>query len=79
LLGVPVIFFRNRSAAVVDVQTIMRFVLFKTKRDGAAHAPVLDKTAWNKAKAARLLGMDRVTLYRKIKRYDLAEDTPRHF
>ena len=36
------IFLRNRSAAVVDVQTIMRFALFKTKRDGASLAPVLD-------------------------------------
>jgi transcriptional regulator with PAS, ATPase and Fis domain len=33
----------------------------------------LDKTAWNKAKAARLLGMDRVTLYRKIKKYNLTQ------
>ncbi len=40
----------------------------------AIEAP--DKTAWNKAKAARLLGMDRVTLYRKIESYNLTEDTP---
>ena len=33
----------------------------------------LEKTAWNKAKASRLLGMDRVTLYRKIKKYGLTE------
>ena len=44
----------------------------------AAHAilEALDKTAWNKAKAARLLGIDRVTLYRKIKRYNLSQVTP---
>jgi hypothetical protein len=36
----------------------------------------LDKTAWNKAKAGRLPGMDRVTLNRKMQRYNLTEDTP---
>jgi PAS domain S-box-containing protein len=33
----------------------------------------LEKTDWNKAKAARLLGIDRVTLYRKIKKYGISE------
>lgn len=31
----------------------------------------LEKTDWNKAKAARILGIDRSTLYRRIKRYRL--------
>jgi transcriptional regulator with PAS, ATPase and Fis domain len=31
----------------------------------------LEKTAGNKARAARLLGMDRKTLYRKIERYNI--------
>jgi len=38
----------------------------------------LDNTAWNKAKAARLLGIDRVTLYRKIKRYRITADSSQH-
>ncbi|MGD9949666.1 MAG: sigma-54 dependent transcriptional regulator [Desulfobulbus sp.] len=37
----------------------------------------LNKTAWNKAKAARLLGIDRVTLYRRIKKFNLTEEVLR--
>jgi PAS domain S-box-containing protein len=33
----------------------------------------LEKTAWNKAKAARVLGVGRQTLYRKIHEYNMAE------
>ena len=33
----------------------------------------LQKTGWNKAKAARLLGLDRRTIYRKIEKYHLSE------
>ena len=33
----------------------------------------LDKTAWNKAKASRLLGIDRKTLYRKMEKYQIKD------
>jgi transcriptional regulator with PAS, ATPase and Fis domain len=33
----------------------------------------LDRTDWNKAKAARLLGISRQTIYRKIKRHNLTK------
>ncbi len=33
----------------------------------------LEKTAWNKAKASRLLGIDRKTLYRKIEKYQIED------
>ncbi|MBI3599882.1 MAG: helix-turn-helix domain-containing protein, partial [Nitrospinae bacterium] len=31
----------------------------------------LEKTGWNKAKTARLLGMNRRTIYRKIEKYKI--------
>ena len=33
----------------------------------------LEKTAWNKAKAARILGVGRQTLYRKLSEYNIAD------
>ena len=35
----------------------------------------LEKTGWNKAKAARLLGISRPTLYKKIEKYRLIMPT----
>lgn len=39
--------------------------------DSRALLNALEKTDWNKAKAARLLGMSRRTLYRKIEEYNI--------
>lgn len=47
----------------------------KSKKDepmGLINA--LEKTGWNKAKAARLLGIDRKTIYRKIEKYNIKKD-----
>jgi transcriptional regulator of acetoin/glycerol metabolism len=36
---------------------------------------VLDESGWNVHRAARLLGIDRVTLYNKIKKYGFKRET----
>jgi transcriptional regulator of acetoin/glycerol metabolism len=51
-------------------------VFLKYPWPGNIRWPGHTMTARNKAKAARFPGMDRVTLYRKIKRYNLNKDTP---
>jgi len=40
-------------------------------------ARILQETKWNISQAARLLGIDRVTLYNKIRKYQLKPDSPR--
>lgn len=41
------------------------------EKESEALSKALEKTGWNKAKAARLLGIDRKTIYRKIQRHNL--------
>jgi DNA-binding NtrC family response regulator len=43
--------------------------------DATAIRLALSKTAWNKAKAARLLRVDRKTLYRKLAEYGIIEES----
>ena len=44
--------------------------------DAQAVRRALEKSGWNKAKAARMLGMDRKTIYRKIDKYKISERYP---
>lgn len=44
--------------------------------EAAAILEALEKAGWNKAKAARLLGINRATLYRKMQRLHLNSDSP---
>lgn len=67
-----IITFDHLPTDSVGVAEIVHHSPDKTRdADSQAILEALGKTAWNKTKAARLLGMDRVTLYRKIKRLNL--------
>jgi len=45
--------------------------LFKSKNEESLILDALDKAQGNKSKAARLLDIDRKTLYNKLKQYDI--------
>ena len=51
--------------AITDVKNI------EVSMEDVEILKTLDKTYWNKAQAARLLGIDRSTLYRKIQKYGI--------
>lgn len=48
----------------------------KKQKDRCAVVQALEKAGWNKAKAARLLGIDRRTIYLKIEKYNITEKRP---
>ncbi len=47
-----------------------KYDVLKDEKENILNA--LEKTAWNKAKAARLLGISRRTIYRKIEEYNIS-------
>ena len=55
-------------------ETKASFPIDEKKGDTQALLKALEKTGYNKAKAARLLGISRQTLYRKIRMYNLLKD-----
>jgi len=48
-----------------------RISLNRTTNDPAEVRKVLEKTDWNFSKAARILGISRMTIYRKCQKYDI--------
>ncbi|MGR3178284.1 MAG: sigma-54 interaction domain-containing protein, partial [Candidatus Anammoxibacter sp.] len=53
----------------------MNFSIGKGKGDDRqAIIQALKKTGWNKSKAAQLLGIDRRTVYLKVKKYNISQD-----
>ncbi|MEZ4485768.1 MAG: helix-turn-helix domain-containing protein, partial [Syntrophotaleaceae bacterium] len=54
----------NREGAAVPTPVV-------EEDEAQAICSALEKTAWNKAKAARLLGIDRKTLYRKLAKFEI--------
>jgi transcriptional regulator with PAS, ATPase and Fis domain len=68
----PIISRNHIPAEIREYSAISDSIQVKRTVEGPQILKALDKTDWNKAKAARLLGIDRSTLYRKIHKYGLS-------
>ena len=53
--------------------TVRPSSFFSKNEDKESLLDALEKTGWNKAKAARILGLSRQSIYRKIKEYGIKE------
>jgi DNA-binding NtrC family response regulator len=80
-----VVMARDDTVTVQDLPEDLLELSVHTYRQSGNHLPtleeqeikyikwVLEQTAWNKTKAAEILGIDRASLWRKIKRHDLGD------
>ena len=59
-------------AAATEKQPETSYSLFKNKNEQEMILDALEKTHGNKSKAAKLLSIDRKTLYNKLKQYDIS-------
>ncbi len=74
LCGQPIISLKDLPKSFRDPGTRRAFLKEKTTPNNAKTIlQALEKSGWNKAKAARFLGISRQTLYQKIKEYKIQE------
>lgn len=72
----PIISLANIPAEIREHSGIKKSIRENRPVEGPERIlTALDKTDWNKAKAARILSIDRSTLYRKINKYGLSKFT----
>ena len=61
------------SSEIIEYSDAKRIFLKSPDETPQKILDILNKADWNKAKAARLLGMSRQTLYRKVREYGLSK------
>ena len=61
------------SSEIIEYSDAKRIFLKSPDETPQKILDILNKTDWNKAKAARLLGMSRQSLYRKVREYGLSK------
>lgn len=70
MYDLPFYLYRSRTEAEASSQSSIKNVQARAEKEAISFA--LQKTGYNKARAAKLLGIHRTHLYKKIKKYNLS-------